>query len=122
MFTISGCATCACRCASPNVRARPPASGLVCARDFRKRVWSTKTSRRGVLIAGWGAEGDITRDGNLVTLHIVAKEASNQINNPTSLNIKDTVKLRSYGGRLTGPIIEAKPGTRCGSRLLMIWM
>jgi FtsP/CotA-like multicopper oxidase with cupredoxin domain len=58
---------------------------------------------------GCKPDGDITRDGNLVTLHLVAKVAPNQINNPGEGG-KDNVKLRSYGGCLSGPAIEVKPG------------
>jgi hypothetical protein len=87
-----------------------PQAFLAPPRLQEKSQFGNKLLAEAVLIAGCRPEGDITRDGNLVTLHIVAKEASNQINNPTSPNTKDTVKLRSYGGCLTGPIIEAKPG------------
>lgn len=60
---------------------------------------------------GCKPDGDISRDGNLVTLHLVAKVAPNQINNPSyQSGTKDNVKLRSYGGCLTGPAIEVKPG------------
>ncbi len=56
-------------------------------------------------------DGDITRSGNMVQLHLVAEVAPNQINNPSNANgTKDNVKLRSYGGCLSGPVIEAKPG------------
>jgi FtsP/CotA-like multicopper oxidase with cupredoxin domain len=60
---------------------------------------------------GCKPDGDISRDGNLVTLHLVAEVAPNQINNPSFQGgTKDNVKLRSYGGCLTGPAIEVKPG------------
>jgi FtsP/CotA-like multicopper oxidase with cupredoxin domain len=56
-------------------------------------------------------DGDIARDGNLVTLHLVAKVAPSEIKNPGEPNGgKDKVALRSYGGCLTGPVIEVKPG------------
>jgi FtsP/CotA-like multicopper oxidase with cupredoxin domain len=56
-------------------------------------------------------DGDIARDGNLVTLHLVAKVSPNEIKNPGEPNGgKDKVALRSYGGCLTGPVIEVKPG------------
>ena len=58
---------------------------------------------------GCNADGDLTRDGNDVRVHLVAEVAPNQINNPAT-GSKDNVKLRSYGGCLTGPVIEAKPG------------
>lgn len=61
--------------------------------------------------AGCKPDGDITRDGNTVAVHIVTEIAQNQINNPSSpRGGKDNVKLRSYGGCLTGPVIEAEPG------------
>jgi FtsP/CotA-like multicopper oxidase with cupredoxin domain len=56
-------------------------------------------------------DGDIAHDGNLVTLHLVARVAPNDMNNPGEANgAKDKVALRSYGGCLTGPAIEVKPG------------
>jgi hypothetical protein len=60
--------------------------------------------------SGCKPDGDITRDGNLVTLHLVAKVAPNQINDPGQNGGKQDVRLRSYGGCLTGPVIEVKPG------------
>ena len=64
-----------------------------------------------VLPGGCKPEGDITRDGNIVRLHLVAEVAPNQINNPSYPDgAKDNVKLRSYGGCLTGPAAEVKPG------------
>jgi hypothetical protein len=60
---------------------------------------------------GCRPDGDIAHNGNLVTLHLVAKVAPNEIRNPGNPNGgKDKVALRSYGGCLTGPVIEAKPG------------
>lgn len=60
---------------------------------------------------GCKPDGDITHDGNLVTLHLVAKVAPNEIRNPGEANGgKDKVALRSYGGCLTGPAIDVKPG------------
>jgi FtsP/CotA-like multicopper oxidase with cupredoxin domain len=74
----------------------------------------TENARPGLVAAapttGCKPDGDIVRDGNLVTLHLVAKVAPNQINNPGQNGNKDNVRLRSYGGCLTGPAIEAKPG------------
>ena len=71
-----------------------PQAFLAPPRLQERSQFDNKLLAEAVLIAGCRPEGDITRDGNLVTLHIVAKEASNQINNPTSPNTKDTVKLR----------------------------
>src|ERR1700759_4464964 len=62
--------------------------------------------------AGCTPDAEITQVvGNLVTLHIEAKMAPNQIRDPGTPNGMDTVQLRSYGGCLTGPVIEAKPGS-----------
>jgi FtsP/CotA-like multicopper oxidase with cupredoxin domain len=56
-------------------------------------------------------DGDIARDGNLVTVRLVAKVAPNEIRDPGEPNGgQDKVALRSYGGCLTGPIIEVTPG------------
>lgn len=56
-------------------------------------------------------DGDISHDGNVINLRLVAEVAPNAINNPGSpTGGKDSVSLRSYGGCLTGPAIEAKPG------------
>ncbi len=60
---------------------------------------------------GCKPDGDITYAGNLVILHLVAKVAPNEIRNPGEPNGgKDKVALRSYGGCLTGPVIDVKPG------------
>jgi FtsP/CotA-like multicopper oxidase with cupredoxin domain len=60
---------------------------------------------------GCKPDGDITRNDNLVTLRLVAKVAPNDIRNPGEPNGgKDKVVLRSYGGCLTGPMIDVKPG------------
>jgi FtsP/CotA-like multicopper oxidase with cupredoxin domain len=46
-----------------------------------------------------------------VTLRLVAKVAPNEIRNAAETNGgKDKVALRSYGGCLTGPAIDVKPG------------
>ena len=67
-----------------------PQAFLAPPRLQEKSQFDNELLAEAVLIAGCRPEGDITRDGNLVTLHIVAKEASNQINNPTSPNTKAT--------------------------------
>lgn len=60
---------------------------------------------------GCKPDGDVTHMGNLVTMRLVAKMASNKIRNPGAPNGgKDEVTLRSYGGCLTGPVIDIKPG------------
>jgi len=53
--------------------------------------------------------GDIGHGGNIVTVNLTVRENVNEINNPAHA-YKDKVKLRSYGGCLTGPLIEAHPG------------
>ena len=61
---------------------------------------------------GCNPDGDITSVGNLVTMNLVAKVAPNKIRNPGSPGGgMDNVKLRSYGGCLTGPVIDTKPGS-----------
>lgn len=56
-------------------------------------------------------DGDIEHQGNIIQLRLVAEVAPNSINNPRAPHGgKDPVSLRSYGGCLTGPVIEAKPG------------
>ena len=62
-------------------------------------------------LPGCKPAGDIAHDGNLVTLNLVARVSPNEIRNPGQPNGgKDSVALRSYGGCLTGPAIEVKPG------------
>ena len=53
--------------------------------------------------------GDISHDGNLVTLNLTVTEHHNKIYNPGTASMDD-VLLRSYGGCLTGPLIEVTPG------------
>jgi FtsP/CotA-like multicopper oxidase with cupredoxin domain len=61
--------------------------------------------------SGCRPDGNIAHRGNLVTLHLVAKIAPNEIRSPGEpKGGRDKVSLRSYGGCLTGPVIEAKPG------------
>ena len=56
--------------------------------------------------------GDISRAGDVVTVNLTAIENVNEINNPGNPSgYKDKVKLRSYGGCLSGPMIETAPGT-----------
>ena len=60
---------------------------------------------------GCRPDDDITHDGDLVTLRLVAKVAPNDIRNPGDSNGgNNKVALRSYGGCLTGSAIEAKTG------------
>src|SRR5258706_6247072 len=65
----------------------------------------------GVPIGACQPDGDITHEGNVISLRLVAEVAPNEINNPANATAaKDKVSLRSYGGCLTGPVLEAKPG------------
>ncbi|KFG98460.1 multicopper oxidase [Burkholderia paludis] len=55
--------------------------------------------------------GDITRDGQTVTLNLRVEKRENRIYNPGNPNgAEDRVRLRSYGGCLSGPLLELKPG------------
>ncbi len=58
---------------------------------------------------GCSPSGDISHDGNLVTMDLNVLEHPNKIWNPGT-GVMDDVLLRSYGGCLTGPLIELKPG------------
>lgn len=58
---------------------------------------------------GCNPSGDISHEGNLVTLDLNVIKRHNKIYNPGT-GIMDDVLLRSYGGCLTGPLIEVKPG------------
>jgi FtsP/CotA-like multicopper oxidase with cupredoxin domain len=55
-------------------------------------------------------DGDQERDGKVLSVRLAAEVAPNQIFNPGADGGKDNVSLRSYGGCLTGPVIEARPG------------
>jgi FtsP/CotA-like multicopper oxidase with cupredoxin domain len=56
---------------------------------------------------------EVNHNGSIVTLTLGVEEHQNTIYNPgnPATNYRDTVSLRSYGGCLTGPIIDTKPGT-----------
>ncbi|MGS0743193.1 multicopper oxidase family protein [Glaciimonas sp. GG7] len=61
--------------------------------------------------AGCQPDGDISRDGHDLKLTLQVEVRPNEINNPSNPNgTKDKVSLRSYGGCLSGPLIEALPG------------
>ncbi len=56
-------------------------------------------------------QGDITRDGQTVELNLQVQQRENYIYNPGNPDgAKDKVKLRSYGGCLSGPLIDVQPG------------
>ncbi len=60
---------------------------------------------------GCDPAGDITRDGQTVELNLQVQKRENYIYNPGSPDgAKDKVMLRSYGGCLTGPLIDVQPG------------
>lgn len=61
--------------------------------------------------AGCNPDGDITRDGHSVRVNLQVQVRPNEIYNPGNpTGAKDQVSLRSYGGCLSGPLIEAQPG------------
>jgi FtsP/CotA-like multicopper oxidase with cupredoxin domain len=56
---------------------------------------------------------EVSHNGSIVTVTLGVEEHQNTIYNPgnPATNYRDTVALRSYGGCLTGPLIDTKPGT-----------
>ena len=55
--------------------------------------------------------GDISREGHDIKLTLPVEMRTNKIRNPAGpKGTMDTVSLRSYGGCLSGPLIEARPG------------
>lgn len=62
-------------------------------------------------LTGCNPAGDITRDGQTVELNLQVQKRENYIYNPGSpAGAKDKVMLRSYGGCLSGPLIDVQPG------------
>ncbi|MGE7957510.1 multicopper oxidase family protein [Pseudomonas sp. NPDC089530] len=60
---------------------------------------------------GCNPAGDITRDGQTVELSLQVQKRENVIYNPGNPDgAMDRVKLRSYGGCLSGPLIDVRPG------------
>jgi FtsP/CotA-like multicopper oxidase with cupredoxin domain len=59
---------------------------------------------------GCNPVGDISQSGNVVSVDLAVRQDTNFIANP-STGVKDQVRLRSYGGCLTGPLLELHPGT-----------
>ncbi|MHA6851389.1 cupredoxin domain-containing protein [Ralstonia pseudosolanacearum] len=54
--------------------------------------------------------GDVTRDGQTVTLNLQVEKRENEIYNPGNPDgAKDRVRLRSYGCCLSGPLLEVNP-------------
>ncbi len=60
---------------------------------------------------GCDPAAEVSRDGNLMTVNLTVTKQENRIYNPSSGGTMDTVKLRSYGGCLSGPLIDTAPGT-----------
>ena len=81
----------------PRLQAAPPAGAI--------RLLAAKISA-----AGCDPAGDISQAGNVVTVDLVVREDTNAISNP-STGAMDQVRLRSYGGCLSGPQLEMHPGT-----------
>jgi FtsP/CotA-like multicopper oxidase with cupredoxin domain len=69
----------------------------------------TKTMSTTISGAGCNPAGDISQAGNVVTVNLVVREDTNAIANPTT-GSKDQVRLRSYGGCLSGPLLDVHPG------------
>jgi hypothetical protein len=65
---------------------------------------------------GCNPAGDINQVGNVISVDLVVRKDANSIFNP-STGIMDRVSLRSYGGCLTGPLLDVHPGTNCESTL-----
>jgi FtsP/CotA-like multicopper oxidase with cupredoxin domain len=63
-------------------------------------------------ISGTGCNpaGDISQVSNVVSVDLVARVDTNSIANPGT-GTMDQVRLRSYGGCLSGPLLEVHPGT-----------
>lgn len=69
--------------------------------------------------AGCKPDGDISRDGHDVALTLRVEVRPNEIYNPGNADgAKDQVSLRSYGGCLSGPLIEARPGDTLNVNLI----
>ena len=60
---------------------------------------------------GCDPEAEVSRNGNLLTVNLTVTEQENQIYNPSNGGTRDKVKLRSYGGCLSGPLIDTTPGS-----------
>jgi len=58
---------------------------------------------------GCNPAGDINQVGNVVSVNLVVREDNNAIHNPLT-SVMDQVLLRSYGGCLSGPLLELHPG------------
>jgi len=75
------------------------------------RPGTLKATELAVAQTGCNPAGDITRDGQTVELNLQVQKRENYMYNPgNSDGAKDKVMLRSYGGCLSGPLIDVKPG------------
>ncbi len=83
---------------SPPRLQAPPAAGVI------------KTMAATISAAGCNPAGDINQVGNVVSVDLVVREDTNTIANPAT-GAMDQVRLRSYGGCLSGPLLEVHPGT-----------
>lgn len=100
LFSLSLCVPIAAQSSQPFLsppRLKAPAAGAV------KAMVATISS------TGCDPAGDIGQVGNVVSVDLVVREDTNSIFNP-STRIMDQVRLRSYGGCLTGPLLELHPG------------
>jgi FtsP/CotA-like multicopper oxidase with cupredoxin domain len=89
---------------SPQPFLSPPRLQAAAAPGVFKALAST------ISAAGCNPAGDISQVGNVVSVDLVAREDTNSIANPGT-GTMDKVRLRSYGGCLTGPLLELRPGT-----------
>ncbi|MFN3355398.1 MAG: multicopper oxidase family protein [Pseudomonas sp.] len=70
-----------------------------------------KSTALAVPETGCNPAGDITRDGQTVELNLQVQQRDNEIANPGNADgAKDKVRLRAYGGCLSGPLIDVQPG------------
>ena len=90
--------------ALPRLTQKAPAEPA--KRDIRQKL-----NAQPATAAGCNPDGDISRDGRDLSLTLKVQVRPNEINNPGNPGgAKDKVSLRSYGGCLSGPLIETQPG------------
>lgn len=73
------------------------------------KAGAVTTLEAAISVAGCNPAGDIRQVGNVVSVNLVVREDTNSIFN-SSTGGMDQVRLRSYGGCLTGPLLEVHPG------------
>lgn len=81
------------------------------------KAGAVNTLEAAISAAGCKPVGDVSQVGNVVSVDLVVREDTNSIFNPSTGGM-DQVRLRSYGGCLTGPLLELHPGTTL--RVLLI--